>query len=132
MSAQLPQTKTRSESSQNIVQSLCRKSCSISNKYSDIKIYGSKLSLKQNNSFRLLFEIVNRLHPNIGYYLFSLKYKCLEHMIMRFQANAVCIAETQINPALILLTFLMRDKLFKEKESVSILTNKKQEHLGMR
>ena len=26
----------------------------------------------------------------------------------------------------------MRDKLFKEKESMSILTNNKQEHLGMR
>ena len=49
-----------------------------------------------------------------------------------FQVDAVCLAETQINPALVPYTFLIRDKLFRNKESVSILTNNKQEYLGAR
>ena len=44
----------------------------------------------------------------------------------------VCLAETQINSALVPYTFLIRDKLFRNKESVSILTNNKQEYLGAR
>ena len=53
-------------------------------------------------------------------------------MILRFQADAVCLAETQINLAFVPCTFSIRDKLFKEIESVSILTNNKQEYLGMK
>ena len=53
-------------------------------------------------------------------------------MISRFQVDAVCLAETQINPALVPYTFSIRDKLFRNKESVSILANNKQEHLGAR
>ena len=53
-------------------------------------------------------------------------------MISRFQVDAVCLAETQINPALTQYIFSIRDKLFKDKESVSILSHNKQEHLGMR
>ena len=46
-------------------------------------------------------------------------------MISKFQVDAVFLAETQINPALVLYVFSMRDKLFKEKESISILVNNK-------
>ena len=53
-------------------------------------------------------------------------------MISRFQVDAVYLAKTQINPALILYTFSIRDKLFKDKESVTILSYNKQEHLGMK
>ena len=44
-------------------------------------------------------------------------------MISRFQVNAAYLAQTQINPALVPYTFSIRDKLLKEKESVSILRN---------
>ena len=53
-------------------------------------------------------------------------------MILRFQVDAVCLAKTQINPALVPYTFSIRDKLFRNKDSVSILANNKQEHLGTR
>ena len=62
----------------------------------------------------------------------SWKYNRLRNLTSRLQVNAVCLAETQINPALVLCTFSTRDKIFQQKESVSILTNNKQEHLGMR
>ena len=44
----------------------------------------------------------------------------------------MCLAETQINPALTLYTFSIRDKIFKDKESITILSHNKQELLGMR
>ena len=53
-------------------------------------------------------------------------------MISRFQVDAVCLAETQVNLALVLHAFSIRDKLFQQKELVSILANNKQEHLRMR
>ena len=116
---------------QKTVQSSCIKSCAISNKFNNIKTYGSKLTLKQDNSFRLLFENVNGLPSNIGYCSSSWKYKRLWHLISRFQADVVCLAETQINSALTLCTFSIRDKIFKDKESISILSQNKQEYLDM-
>ena len=53
-------------------------------------------------------------------------------MISRFKVDAVCLAETQINLALVPYMFSIRDKLFRNKDSVSILANNKQEHLGVR
>ena len=53
-------------------------------------------------------------------------------MILRFQVDAVCLAETQINPVLVPYTFSIRDKLFRNKDSVFILANNKQEYLGTR
>ena len=38
----------------------------------------------------------------------------------------------EIIPVLVPHTFSIRDKLFKGKESISMLTNNKQEYLGMR
>ena len=53
-------------------------------------------------------------------------------MISRFQADAISLAEMQINPALLPHTFSIRNKLFKDRESVAILSHNKQEHIGMR
>jgi len=53
-------------------------------------------------------------------------------MISRCQVDAICLAETQINPALVPHTSLIRCKLFENKESVYALSNNKQEHPGMR
>ena len=53
-------------------------------------------------------------------------------MLSRFQADAVCLVETQMNPALTPCTFSIRDKLFGNKELVTTLLHNKQEHLGMR
>ena len=68
---------TRSEALRNTAQSSCTKRCTVSNhfntfinknKFNNIEIYGSKLTLKQDNSFRLLFKNVNGLPPDMGYY----------------------------------------------------------------
>ena len=84
MSAYIPQIGTRSEVLRNTAQSSFTKSHAISNKFNNfknknkfnnIKMYSSKLTLKQDDSFRLLFENVNRLPPNMEYYLSSWKYK---------------------------------------------------------
>ena len=53
-------------------------------------------------------------------------------MIARFQIDAISLVETQINPALLPCTFSIRNKLFKDKESVTMLSHNKQEHIGMR
>ena len=94
--------------------------------------YRSKLSHKQDDMFCLLFENVNGLPPDMGYCNTSWKYKRLKNLTSRLQVDAMCLAETQINPALVPYAFSIRDKIFQQKESVSILTNNKQEHLGMR
>ena len=75
---------------------------------------------------------MNGLPPDMGYYASSWKYKRLQHLISKFQVNAVYLAKTQINPAIVPYTFSIRDKLFRNKESVSILANNKQERLGAR
>ena len=125
---------TQSEILRNTAQSSCIKRSAVSNKFNNFKnknkfnnieTYGSKLTLKQDDSFCLLFENVNRLPPDMGYCSLSWKYKRLQHIISRFQVDAVCLAETQINPALILYTFSIRDKLFKDKESITILSYNK-------
>ena len=153
MSAYIPQMGTRSEVRGNTAQSSCTKRCAISNNlnsyknkdnfnnnstygsklsFKNIKTYGSKLSLKQDHTFHLFFKNVNGLPPDMGYCASSWKYRRLQQLISRFQVDAVCLAETQINPVLVPYTFLIRDKLFRNKESVSILANNKQEHLGVR
>ena len=101
-------------------------------KFNNIKICGSKLSIKLDNTFRLLFENVNGLPPDVGYCNLSWKHGRLRHVISRFQVDAAYLAETQINLALALCTFSMRDRIFKNKELVSILTNNKQEYLEIR
>ena len=82
----MPQIGTRSEVLRNIAQSSCTKSHTISNKFNNfknknkfnnIKTYGSKLTLKQDDSFCLLFENVNGLSLDMGYYSSSWKYKRL-------------------------------------------------------
>ena len=86
MSAYIPQMGTRSEVRGNTAQSLCTKRCAISNhfnsfknknKFNNIETYGSKLTLKQDDSFRLLFENINGLPPDMVYYSSSWKYKRL-------------------------------------------------------
>ena len=132
MSACNSQMGTRSEGQRNTAQSPCAYKSSAVSKFSDIKTYGSKLSLKEDDTFRLLFENVNGLPPDMGYCHSSWKYKRLRNIISRLQVDAVSLVETQINPAVVSPTFSMRNKLFLQKESVSILTNNKQENLGMR
>ena len=53
-------------------------------------------------------------------------------MISRFQVDSVFLAETQINLALLPCTFSIRNKLFKDKESVAILSHDKQEQTSVR
>ena len=98
MSAYIPQMGTRSEVRDNTAQSLCTKRCAGSNSsnsyknkdtvnnsstygnklsFHNIKTYGSNLSLKQDHTFRLFFENVNGLPPDMGYCASSWKYKQL-------------------------------------------------------
>ena len=132
MSRNEPQMRTRSEVERNTAQSSCAYERSAVSKFNNIKTYGSKLALKEENTFRLFFENVNGLPPDMGYCNSSWKCNRLRNLTSRLQVDAVCLAETQINPALVPCTFSMRNKIFRQKESVSILTNNKQEHLGMR
>ena len=82
--------------------------------------------------FQLLFENARGLPPGIFYFLIFLKYKQLLHIISRFQVGAAFLIERQINPVLILYTFSVRDILFRDKESVALLSNNKQKYLGIR
>lgn len=132
MSANEPQMRTRSEARRNTAQSSCAKSSAVSKKFKDIKAYGNKLTMKKEDNFRLIFENVDGLPPDMGYCSSSWKYKRLQHMIARFQIDAISLVETQINPALLPCTCSIRNKLFKHKESVTILSHNKQEHIGMR
>ena len=132
MSANEPKMRTRSEVRRNTAQSSCAKSSAVSKKFKDVKTHGNKLTMKKEDSFRLIFENVNGLPPDVGYCLLSWKYKRLQHMIARFQIDAISLVETQINPALLPCTFSIRNKLFKDKESVTILSHNKLEHIGMR
>ena len=79
---------TRSEVLRNTAQSSCAKSRAVSNKFNDfknknkfniIKTYGSKLTLKQDDLFCLLFENVNGLPPDMEYCSSSWKYKKLQY-----------------------------------------------------
>ena len=132
MSAYNSQMGIRSEGQRNTAQSPCTYKSSAVSKFSSIETYGDKLSLKEENTFRLLFENVNGLPPDMGYCHSSWKYKRLRNIISRLQVDAISLAETQINPAVVSSTFSMRNKIFQQKESVSILTNNQNEHLGMR
>ena len=132
MSTCMPQMRTRSEGLRNTTQSSCTKSSAVSTKFSNINAHGNNPSLKQETSFRIIFDNVNGLPPDMGCCLASWKYKHLRHMISRFQADAVCLVEKQINPALAPHTFSIKDKLFSNKESVTMLSHNKQEYLGMR
>ena len=132
MSACNSQMGTRSEGQRNTAQSSCAKSSAVSKKFKDIKTHGNKLTMKKEDSFRLIFENVNGLPPDMGYCSSSWKYKRLQHMIARFQIDAISLVETQINPALLPHAFSIRNKLFKDNESATILSHNRQEHTGMR
>ena len=67
---------TQSEILRNTVQSSYIKRSAVSNhfnifknknKFNNIKTYSSKLTLKQDDSFCILFENVNGLPPDMGY-----------------------------------------------------------------
>ena len=132
MSAYIPQMRTQSEGLRNTVQNSCTKSYTVSNKFNNIETYGSKLRLKQDTSFQLLFENIHGLLPDMGYCSTSWKYKHLRYMISRFQIDTLYLAEMQINLALTPYTFSLRDKLFQSKEPVLILSHNRNEYLGMR
>ena len=132
MSANEPQMGTRYEVMRNTAQISCTKSSAVSKKIKDIKTHGSKLTMKKEDSFRLIFENVNGLPPDMGCCSSSWKYERLQHMIARFQIDAISLVETQINPALLPYAFSIRNKLFKDKESATILSHNRQEHIGMR
>ena len=53
-------------------------------------------------------------------------------MISRFQVDAISLAETQMKLALLLHTFSIRNKMFKDRELVEILTYNRQEHIETR
>ena len=63
----MPQLRNRYEGLRNTAQSSCAKSRTVSKKFTNIKTYRDKLTLKQENSFRLLFENFNGLPPDMGY-----------------------------------------------------------------
>ena len=126
------QMRTRSERQRNTAQSSCTYKRSAVSKFNNIKTYGSKLTAKEDNTFRLFFENINGLPPDMGYCNSSWKYNRLRNLTSRLQVDAVCLAETQINPVLAPYAFSIRDKIFQQRDSMSILTNNNQEHLGMR
>ena len=53
-------------------------------------------------------------------------------MILVLQIDTYYLVETQTNLSLIPHAFSMRNRLFEEKELVTMLPNNKSEHLGMR
>ena len=126
------QMRTRSERLRNTAQSSCAYKSSAVSKFNNIITHGNKLSQKKDNIFRLMFENVNGLPPDMGYCNSSWKCNRLRNIFSRLQVDAVCLAETQVNPVLVPSTHSIRNKLFQQKESVSILSNNNQEHLGMR
>ena len=126
------QMRTRSERLRNTAQSSCAHKSSAVSKFNNINTYGSKLSQKKDNIFRLMFENANGLPPDMGYCNSSWKHNRLRNIFSRLQVDAACLAETQVNPVLVPSTFSIRNKLFQQKESVSILSNNNQENLGMR
>ena len=132
MSAHKPQMGTRSEDIWNTAQSSRVKSSAVSQKFSEINTYGNKLKLKNDNSFRLMFENANSIPPIIGYFPTSWKYKRLRCIHNRFQVDVLNLVETQINPILAPHTFSMKKKILQGKGSVSIKFNNSNELLGMR
>ena len=126
-----PQTGTRSEGTGNTAQSPCTKRSAVSFKFSEIHIYGNKLKLKDDNSFRLMFENTNGVPPNMDYYPTSWKHERLRRMHTRFQADVLNIVETKINPSLAPHTFLMEKKMLQVKECSSVVSNISNELLGM-
>ena len=68
MTAHEPQIGTQSENTGKTAQSPCAKRSAISHKFSETHAYGNKIKLKNDNSFRLMFENANGLHPNMGYF----------------------------------------------------------------
>ena len=124
--------RIQSEGLRNAAQSSCAKSSTISTKFSNTNACGNKPSLKQDASFRIILKNANELPPGMGCCSTSWKHKRLRHMILRFQADTTCLVETKINPALTPHTFSVQDKLFGNKESVTMLLHNKQEHLGIR
>ena len=84
MSAYEPQIRTRSGEGGNIAQSPYTKSSAILFKFKNIKTFGNKLTSKTDNLLRLLFENVNSILPDMGYYPSLWKYKQLKHIHSKF------------------------------------------------
>ena len=92
-------------------------------KFNNIKIKGDKFTLKQENTFFLVFENVNGLPLDIEYRLASRKHKRLQCTLCRFQVDAISLVETQINLALLPHAFSIRDKS-QQQFSLTISKNK--------
>ena len=63
----------RSEDAGNTVQSPYANSSDVLCEFSETNTHGNKLTLKDNNSLRLMFENKNDVPLNMGYCLTSLK-----------------------------------------------------------
>ena len=61
---------------------------------------GNKNIIKEDKTCRLLLENRNRLLTNKSYCATSWKYKILHYIILRFQIDAACLAEIEINLSL--------------------------------
>ena len=75
MLAYEPQIETWSENLGNTAQSPCTKSSTILFRFSKINNYSNKLTIKIDNSFRLLFENMKGLLLDIEYCPTLWKYK---------------------------------------------------------
>ena len=59
----------------------CAKSSVVLNKFSNIVTHGHKLTIKQDDTFRLLLENANELLLDIGYCAVLQKHKRLQHIL---------------------------------------------------
>ena len=97
-----------------------------------IPTFGSTLSLKSPDNVRFYLEKVNGLPISYPTWRLSHKYKRLRQIMHRLEIDSVAIAETQINPSLLLNSNVVHDNLFRAEHHVDVMANNSNELLGRR
>ena len=94
-----------------------------------IPTFGYPLSLNHPDNVRFYFENVNGLPISHASWRLSHKHKSLCQIMRRLCIDSVAIAETQINPSLLLNSNIVNNKLFRAEHHADVMSNNSNELL---
>ena len=86
-----------SEVDRNTTHSPCANSSAVLNVFDKIDPFGNALTTKSDYSIRLFFDNSDGIPSEMGCFRNSWKNSSLKHTWNRFQADIMCLVETQIN-----------------------------------
>ena len=94
--------------------------------------FGSKLSVKSSNMFRLYFEHCNGLDTANAAWKSSCKYRILRKLWIIFDVNLIGLVEIQINTELLSRGKDVKENLFKSDVNNTIFTSNRNELIDFR